>query len=291
MFVGTAVFALVLCSCGFILNSFLLYRVYRVPAIRKTLHDFCINSLIFWSFLSCLVLGINELGILISGGVSKDFIRCQISGSFTSLGFGNQLAVHAILALDRYLIIVRNNDSIAKNSRLFQFLVLVEFGIIVTIVGTLLSVKKYIPMESNIWCFFQLSEFQDSIELSVAIIMIFYSVLVTLVIIVGYASIFKHTKQTLKSRIQKSGEMILGSETSQAQTLQDKVLKTCLVISGSFLILYGPSFLLLLARLFQWSTLTTQLSDSIFINLSLFDVIATPCIIATLKPQYRISCK
>ncbi len=143
-FIATEVFALSFCFLGSLINGLLLLRIYRNPMIRKTLHDFCINSLVFWSFLSCLVLGINSIGISVVGGVSNNFFVCQISGSFMALCFGNQLASHAVLALDRYLAIVFGGSLMGKRRKLMIVLFLfLQMGILATIAGTLFSAKKY----------------------------------------------------------------------------------------------------------------------------------------------------
>ena len=193
---------------------------------------------------------------------------CQFGGTLVTLVVAGNQTLHALIAVERYLKIFGSKFKFPATFILVTF----SFSMVIAVLA-IMWIQGYHVMESEIFCFLDLSS-REGLDLAANLILMAFIMVNTLIIIACYGTIYR------KVNTEKS-------EASKTLKIQNqKVAKKFLIISLAYFLAYAPSYTCFLYRFITGSRISKEL-EYIHTYISLCEPSITYTLLFYLNSNYR----
>lgn len=267
---------------GLVLNAFLFYIILSKKSLRQTTFDNAIFVLItcflLWMFTNVSV-SVIKLGM--NSNLKDQVLLCQVSAIGQLMTGGMGLAGHLILALDRYLVLVKRTELGPLTFRS----ILLFFALMLVIVsfGQLTSPRLFEPTENGSVCWYPTAPLGEIVFGMVAFA---YFIFVLLIVVLLYTLIYLQVKHKIHKMTMFSTKLT-PVMISKTEDFQNRLLIRCLTITGAFCMLYIPIFIVIAYRYVTIQNAPQMLELVGDFILVLDASLCSPLIIIYTNPKYQ----
>ncbi|KAJ3269400.1 hypothetical protein HDV01_001441 [Terramyces sp. JEL0728] len=213
--------------------------------------------------------------------LQEQVLLCQVSAIGQLMTGGMGLAGHLILALDRYMVLVKRDE---LKPWVFNSILLFFAGILVMVsFGQLTSPRLFESVENGTVCWYPTAPLNETIF---GILAFAYFIFVLLIVVVLYTLIYLQVKHRIHKMTMFSTKITQGI-ISKTEEFQNRLLIRCLTITGAFCLLYIPIFIVIAYRYVTIQNAPQVLELVGDFILVLDGSLCSPLIIIYTNPKYQ----